>query len=171
MRSRILQYERNLVFYDFLTQFSVKKPNKKPIFSLFTIKIQNLQINDIKQTCLNLVSIQLIGNNYVLCKSQQDISNLTLKVNGNNAYFVLENIALLACKTRVEKFTLSQNELRIRIKNFLNIVEYFTLDSKLLKFLENTPNKNLKLIFLCQFINSKNSSTILYFKKSLGVPF
>nr|YP_009159738.1 hypothetical protein [Pyropia nitida]AKQ53244.1 hypothetical protein [Pyropia nitida] len=170
MRSRILCYQKNVATYDFLTQFLVKNPKNIPTFAFFKIKIKNLQTSDIKQVCLNLVAIQLVGNNYALCKNQKDVSSLSLKFIGNRSYFVLENIALLVYKNKIEKSSLSQNKWHGCGKNFLNIVEYFTLDIKFLKFLENTSNKHLKIIFSCQISNSNDSTTMLYFFKSLGFP-
>nr|AIB08155.1 hypothetical protein [Pyropia kanakaensis] len=170
MRSRILCYQKNVATYDFLTQFIVQNSNKTPTFSFSEIQIKNLRTNDTKQVCLNLVSIQLVGNNHVLCKSQKDILNLSLKSIGNHAYFVLENVVLLFYKNKLQKPFLSQNKLRVRGKNFINIVEYFTLDSKLLNFLENTSNKHLKIILSFQICNSKDTMTTLYFLKSLGFP-
>nr|AMN87289.1 hypothetical protein [Pyropia endiviifolia] len=170
MRSRILYFKMRMKFYDFLTQFTVKKPHGIPTLFSSEIKIQNLQPNDIKQVCLNLVSIQLVGNNYTLCKNQKDVFRVPCCSKDNHVYFGLENLALLIYKNKLEKISLSQNEWHMYGKNFLSLIEHFTLDLKFLKLLENTSNKHLKITFSCQISNSKASCTTAYFLKSLGFP-
>nr|YP_010925365.1 hypothetical protein RMC00_mgp08 [Neoporphyra dentata]WKD83571.1 hypothetical protein [Neoporphyra dentata] len=176
MRSRIIQHKNDLVRYDFLTQYSIKNYSKMPNLSFLNIKIKNVQINDIKQICLNLVSIQLLGHNFLSCKRQKDVRSFTLQSTGINAYFVLENIALMSYKNKPvknlsrQKFFSSTRTI-VYSKDFLSIIEYFSLDSKMLKLLEKTSTKHLKIIFSYQINNSTNSNAISYFLKSLGFPY
>nr|QYA17622.1 hypothetical protein [Porphyra crispata] len=176
MRSRIIQHRNNIVIYDFMTQHHIKNCNKVPIISFLDIKIKNMQIKDAKQTCLNLVAIQLLGNKFLLCKSQENIRNFSLKSTGINAYFILENIALIAYKKNILKMPLKQgffNSSRSLVcnENFLRIIEYFSLDSKVLKLLEKTSSTPFKIIFSYQIKNSLNNNISLYFLKSLGFPY
>nr|WKD83620.1 hypothetical protein [Neopyropia yezoensis] len=168
MRSRILQYKNNLADYDLLTQFSIKNHNSMPTFSSLNVRVKNIQINDIKQVCLNLISIQLVGNNHVVFSSQKDVSNLILKCNGINTYFILENLSLLVYKNNLKSD--KNNKLTVHGKNFLNIIEYFASNSNFLKSLEKTSNKHLSIAFSYQLANSKNNEIALYFLKSLGFP-
>lgn len=176
MRSRIFQYKKNCTDYDLLTQFPIKNYNSMPTFSFFNVKIKNVQTSDIQQVCLNLISIQLVGNNHVMCRNQKDVSSLALKSNGINTYFILENLSLLAYKNKLSSILLRkripiQNQSTISSKNFFTTIEYFALNLNFLKSLEKIPNKDLSIIFSYQIVNSKNSDIILYFLKSLGFPF
>ncbi|MFD0834123.1 hypothetical protein [Mucilaginibacter boryungensis] len=168
MRSRILQYKNNLADYDLLTQFSIKNHNSMPTFSSLNVRVKNIQTSDIKQVCLNLISIQLVGNNHVVFSSQKDVSNLILKCNGINTYFILENLSLLGYKNNLKSD--KNNKLTVHGKNFLNIIEYFASNSNFLKSLEKTSNKHLSIAFSYQLANSKNNEIALYFLKSLGFP-
>lgn len=140
-----------------------------PTFSSFNVRIKNIKTNDIKQVCLNLISIQLVGNNHVVCSSQRHVPNLTLKSNGVNTYFILENLFLLGYKNNLKSG--KNNKLTVHSKNFLSIIEYFASNSNFLKSLEKTSNKHLSIVFSYQIINSKNNEIALYFLKSLGFPF
>nr|YP_010925390.1 hypothetical protein RMC01_mgp08 [Neoporphyra seriata]WKD83596.1 hypothetical protein [Neoporphyra seriata] len=174
MRSRTLQYKNHLFVYDFLTQYSIKNSKKVPILSSINVKIENIKIDDINQFYLNLVSTQLLGHSYVLCKSTKDILNLESKSMGTNAYFVLENTVLAVYKKKASKILkeyFSNTGSIVYSKDFLSIIEYFSSDQKVLKLAEKASTKHLKIIFSFKINNSTNSSKILYFFKSLGYPY
>lgn len=176
MRSRILQYKNKLATYDLLTQFPVKKQNCMPTFSFVNVIIKNIQTSDLKQVCLNLVSIQLIGNSYVIFNSQKDSFNLTLRSNGINTYFILENLFLLGYKNKLKTLSLrkqasDQSRSTVRSKNFLSIIDFFALNSNFLKSVEKASNKHLSITFSYKITKAQSSETTIYFLKSLGLPF
>lgn len=176
MRSRIIQHKDKLVIFDLFTQYTIKTRNKIPTLSSLNIQIQNIKIKDIKQICLNLVVIQLLGNNFLLCQKQKDIRSFTLKSTGINAYIVLENIALVVYKKKVFRTRFKQKYSNntysmAHSKDFLSIVEYFSVDSKILKLLEKTSIAHVKIIFSYQINNSADNDIISYFFKSLGFPY
>lgn len=174
MRSRISQHKNILVNYDFLTQFPIKTFNHIPVFSSCELQIRNIHASDLKQICLNLVSIQFAGNIASKCVPNSVVCDLKAKITGTNIYFIFESLILLAYKNRLQHSSKAyintpKNTIVIHGKEFLSILEHFSHNSNLLKSLEKTANKHLKISILCQvkhnsiFVNS-------YFLRSLGYP-
>nr|AIB08296.1 hypothetical protein [Neoporphyra perforata] len=93
-----------------------------------------------------------------------------------NAYLALENVALLAYKKNIMSPFSSKNSSRksqptVYSKNFLNIIEYFSLDSIILKLLEKTSTEHFKITFSYQVSSNADSDMVEYFLKSLGFPY
>nr|AHB35406.1 hypothetical protein [Neoporphyra perforata] len=176
VRSRTEQFKNNLVAYDFLTQYTSIKYDNLPILISLDIKIKNKPTGDTKQICLNLISLQLVGNHFVVCKSHKNVYNFTSRSTGMNAYLALENLALLAYKKNIMSPFSSKNSSRksqsiVYSKNFLNIIEYFSLDSIILKLLEKTSTEHFKITFSYQVSSNADSDMVEYFLKSLGFPY
>nr|YP_006665887.1 hypothetical protein C320_mgp09 [Porphyra umbilicalis]AFC17790.1 hypothetical protein [Porphyra umbilicalis] len=176
MRSRILHYKKNLIDYDILTQFSVGNVKKLPDFDFYEAQLKSTSFNEVKNICLNLVAIQLLGNSYIDCASCLSTTNFKLRVTNKTKYFLLENIFLLSYKNVFKKFNYfkvikSSNITTISCHDFLSVVEYFSVNSNFMKLMEKVKDKNLliKMSYKIKIVDKKSIN--FYFLKSLGYPF
>jgi len=176
MRSRILHYKNNFIDYDILTQFTVNNVKKLPDFDLYEIQLKNTSFNEVKNICLNLAAIQLLGNSYIDYGTCLSTISLKLRVTNKTKYFLLENILLISYKNAFKKINYfkvkkSPNITTIYCFDFLSVVEYFSGSSNFMKLMEKVKNKNLLIKMSYQINMVDKKSMNLYFLKSLGYPF
>ena len=176
MRSRILEYKKNIINYDILTQFTLKNCQHIPSLVASQIQIRETSLKEIKKICLYIIAIQLIGNKHAVCLINSSSVDIKLKLTGKNNYLLLENLLLLTYNNKIKKTLKNQidNPVEITVvhcRGILEVIESFSLYSNFLKLLEKTSNKDLNISVSYQFSPNEVKKLRDYFLRSLGLSF
>nr|YP_009132707.1 hypothetical protein [Bangia fuscopurpurea]AKA66472.1 hypothetical protein [Bangia fuscopurpurea] len=176
MRSRILEYKKNIINYDILTQFTLKRFQHTPSLVASQIQIRDTSLKDVKKICLYITAIQLIGNKHAACLINSNSIDIRLKLTGKNNYFLLENLLLLTYNNKVKKILGNQisnpvEVIVVHCRDISAVIESFSLYSNFLKLLEKISSKDLNISISYQFSFNNVEKLKNYLLRSLGYPF